>query len=129
MIQTTRPRGVTGVRPVLPASGDRADSEDNPAVREQHLADPVLTPQTIAYAHHISLGHLQQLLAEDETSPGAWIRRRLERCRHDLANPRLNAHPIRAIAERWGFTNPTHFSRLFRATYGIGQPTEFVDQP
>ncbi|MFK4271371.1 AraC family transcriptional regulator [Streptomyces milbemycinicus] len=23
------------------------------------------------------------------------------------------------MAERWGFTNPTHFSRLFRATYGI----------
>lgn len=87
---------------------------------EQHLADSDLSPQTIADAHHISLRHLQQLLAEDSTSPAAWIRgRRLERCRLDLANPRLNARPIQAIAERWGFTNPTHFSRLFRATYGI----------
>ncbi|MGW4078481.1 AraC-like ligand-binding domain-containing protein [Streptomyces asiaticus] len=87
---------------------------------EQHLADPAMTPQTIADAHHISLRHLQQLLAEDDTSPAAWIRhRRLERCRLDLANPRLNARPIQAIAERWGFTNPTHFSRLFRAVYGI----------
>jgi AraC-like DNA-binding protein len=23
------------------------------------------------------------------------------------------------IAQRWGFSNPTHFSRRFRATYGI----------
>ncbi|GAB2628178.1 helix-turn-helix domain-containing protein [Streptomyces capparidis] len=87
---------------------------------EQHLADPDLSPQMIADAHHISLRHLQQLLAEDNTSPAAWIRhRRLERCRLDLTNPLLNTRPIQAIAERWGFTNPTHFSRLFRATYGI----------
>ncbi|MFE5872539.1 helix-turn-helix domain-containing protein [Streptomyces roseifaciens] len=87
---------------------------------EQYLADPAMTPQRIADAHHISLRHLQQLLAEDGTSPAAWIRhRRLERCRHDLANPRLNARPIQAIAERWGFTNLAHFSRLFRAAYGI----------
>jgi AraC-like DNA-binding protein len=60
------------------------------------------------------------LLAEDDTSPAAWIRhRRLAHCRLDLANPRLNARPIEAIAERWGFTIPTHFSRLFRAIYGI----------
>ncbi|MEU5646634.1 helix-turn-helix domain-containing protein [Streptomyces milbemycinicus] len=87
---------------------------------EQHLADPAMTPRTIADAHHISLRHLQQLLAEDDTSPAAWIRhRRLERCRIDLANPRLNARSIQVIAERWGFANPTHFSRLFRAAYGI----------
>ncbi|WP_234365465.1 helix-turn-helix transcriptional regulator [Streptomyces sp. RTd22] len=79
-----------------------------------------MTPQAIAAAHHISLRHLQQLLAEDDTSPAAWIRhRRLERCRLDLADPRLNARPIQAIGAHWGFTNPTHFSRLFRATYGI----------
>lgn len=87
---------------------------------EQHLADPALSPQTIADAHHISLRQLQQLLAEDDTSPAAWIRhRRLERCRLDLANPRLDARPIQAVAERWGFTDATHFSRLFRATYGM----------
>ena len=87
---------------------------------EQHLADPGMTPQAIAAAHHISLRQLQQLLADNDTSPAAWIRhRRLERCRLDLANPRLNARPIQAIAARWGFPNPTHFSRLFRATYGI----------
>ncbi|UQI46215.1 helix-turn-helix domain-containing protein [Streptomyces sp. HU2014] len=87
---------------------------------EQRLGDPALTPRTIADAHHISLRHLQQLLAEDGTSPAAWIRhRRLERCRHDLADPRLSARPVQAVAERWGFVNLAHFSRLFRDAYGI----------
>ncbi|MFB9571759.1 helix-turn-helix domain-containing protein [Streptomyces yanii] len=96
---------------------------------EQHLADPALTPQAIADAHHISLRHLQQLLAEDDTSPAAWIRhRRLERCRVDLATPRLNNHPIQAIAARWGFIRPSHFSRLFRATYGI-PPQDYRNLP
>jgi AraC-like DNA-binding protein len=26
--------------------------------------------------------------------------------------------PISAIAARWGFPDPAHFSRLFKATYG-----------
>ncbi|MFE6774932.1 helix-turn-helix domain-containing protein [Streptomyces sp. NPDC057702] len=92
---------------------------------ERHLADPTLTPQVIADAHHISLRQLQQLLAEDGTSPAAWIRRRrLERCREDLAHPRLAARPVQAVAARWGFTNPTHFSRLFRATYDMA-PREY----
>ncbi|MFF0729773.1 helix-turn-helix domain-containing protein [Streptomyces sp. NPDC004134] len=96
---------------------------------EQHLADQDMTPQTVADAHHISLRHLQHLLAEDDTSPAAWIRqRRLAHCRLDLTNPRLNARPIQAIAERWGFTNPTHFSRLFRATYGI-PPRDYRNLP
>ncbi|MFB7957505.1 AraC family transcriptional regulator [Streptomyces sp. NPDC056045] len=96
---------------------------------EQHLADPDMTPQAIADAHHISLRHLQQLLAEDGTSPAAWVRRRrLERCRLDLANPRLNTRPIQAIAERWGFTNPAHFSRLFRTAYGI-PPRDYRNLP
>ncbi|WP_069464180.1 helix-turn-helix domain-containing protein [Actinacidiphila rubida] len=96
---------------------------------EQHLADPAMTPRTIADAHHISLRSLQQLLAEDGTSPAAWIRhRRLERCRRDLANPVLGAKPVQAVAERWGFGNPAHFSRLFRATYGIS-PRDYRNLP
>ncbi|MEU9337119.1 helix-turn-helix domain-containing protein [Streptomyces sp. NPDC048290] len=96
---------------------------------EQHLMDPALTPQTVADAHHISLRRLQHLLAEDGTSPAAWIRqRRLERCRLDLADPRLDARPVCVIAERWGFTNPAHFSRLFRAAYGVS-PRDYRNLP
>ncbi|WP_310726709.1 helix-turn-helix domain-containing protein [Streptomyces sp. N2A] len=85
----------------------------------QHLSDPALSPATLAAAHQISLRYLHQLFAAEGTTPAAWIRRsRLERCRRDLANPRLCLRPIHAIAARWGFTDPAHFSRAFRATYG-----------
>lgn len=87
---------------------------------EQRLPAPALTPKAIADAHHISLRHLQQLFAAEGATPAAWIRqRRLERCRHDLANPRLRIRSIRNIAARWGFTDPAHFNRIFRVTYGM----------
>ncbi|MFF7243608.1 AraC family transcriptional regulator [Embleya sp. NPDC008237] len=95
---------------------------------ERHLADPDLTPRAVAEAHHISLRLLQQLLAADDTSPAAWIRRRrLERCRLDLADPGLNILAVRVIAARWGFTDPKHFSRLFHATYGT-PPRDYRQQ-
>jgi AraC-like DNA-binding protein len=94
---------------------------------QQHLGHPELSPAMVADAHHVSLRFLQQLFAMSGTTPAAWIRqRRLERCRHDLADPRLRSRPIHAIAARWGFTVPAHFSRLFRATYGLS-PKDFRD--
>ncbi|MBB5803292.1 AraC-like DNA-binding protein [Saccharothrix ecbatanensis] len=92
---------------------------------EQRLGDPALTPTTVGRAHHLSLRTLQQLFAEDDTSPAAWIRhRRLERCRRDLSNPHLGRRPIHTIATRWGFTDPAHFSRLFRTTYHMA-PSDY----
>ncbi|MFE0420952.1 helix-turn-helix domain-containing protein [Streptomyces sp. NPDC058953] len=96
---------------------------------EDHLADPDLTPRAVAGAHHISLRHLQQLFAEDTASPAAWIRhRRLERCRSDLSDLNMLSLPVQAIAARWGFTDPAHFSRLFRAAYGT-PPRDYRNLP
>ncbi|GAB2606400.1 helix-turn-helix domain-containing protein [Streptomyces capparidis] len=86
---------------------------------EQHLSDPGLTPDAIAAAHGISTRHLYRLFEENDRTVAAWIRhRRLEHCRHDLANPRLRGRSVHSIAARWGFTDPAHFSRTFRAAYG-----------
>ncbi|KAB2339294.1 AraC-like ligand-binding domain-containing protein [Actinomadura rudentiformis] len=94
----------------------------------ENLGDPHLTPGAIAAAHHISLRHLQKLFHEDGHTITGWIReRRLERCRRDLAEPLLAAHPISMIAARWGFTSPAHFSRAFRSAYGLS-PREFRRQ-
>jgi AraC-like DNA-binding protein len=41
--------------------------------------------------------------------------RRLERCHADLAG---TDHTVAAVAARWGFADPAHFSRLFKARYG-----------
>jgi AraC-like DNA-binding protein len=92
---------------------------------DKHLADPRLSPRAIATAHHISLRHLYKLFESSEISVAGWIReRRLERCRRDLADPTLADRSVTAIAARWGFTDPAHFSRAFRAAYGL-PPTEY----
>ncbi|WP_200213273.1 helix-turn-helix domain-containing protein [Micromonospora coerulea] len=87
---------------------------------ERHLAQPDLDPETVARAHHVSLRTLHRLFADgDETVAGLIRRRRLERCRRDLRNPVLRDQPIHVIAARWGFRDPAHFSRAFRAAYGV----------
>jgi AraC-like DNA-binding protein len=92
---------------------------------ERRLSDPGLSPAAIAAAHHISLRYLYKLFETQQTTVADWVRqRRLQRCRHDLLDPALRARPVSTIAARWGFPNPAHFSRLFRAVYGI-PPGEF----
>lgn len=86
---------------------------------DHNLADPDLTPTTIADHHHISLAYLHKLFQPRELTAAASIRhRRLERCRTDLADPRLNSHPVHTIGARWGFRTPADFSRAFRTAYG-----------
>jgi AraC-like DNA-binding protein len=86
---------------------------------EQNLGDPGLTPAAIAARHHISVGYLHRLFQPRELTVAAWIRhRRLERCRADLADPRLRGRPVHAIGARWGFRNPADFSRAFRGAHG-----------
>ncbi|MGZ9928442.1 AraC-like ligand-binding domain-containing protein [Streptomyces sp. NC-S4] len=96
---------------------------------DRNLADPALTPSAIAARHHISVRTLHQLFrrqdgTEPETVRARIRRRRLERCRSDLARPEPEGHPVHAIAARWGFSGPAVFSRSFRERYGL-TPTEF----
>jgi AraC-like DNA-binding protein len=86
---------------------------------DRHLDDPGLAPATIAAAQHISVRQLHKLFEAENHTVAEWTRlRRLDRCRRDLADPALSDRPVAAIATRWGFTDPAHFYRLFRATYG-----------
>ncbi|MGW4205719.1 AraC-like ligand-binding domain-containing protein [Streptomyces sp. NPDC004726] len=83
------------------------------------LANPSLTPDYIAAVHQVSRRSLYTLFEEDGQTVSAWIRHeRLERCRRDLADPRLAERSIHAIAARWGLPNKAHFSRVFRSVYG-----------
>uniref|UniRef100_A0AAU2JSM8 Helix-turn-helix domain-containing protein n=1 Tax=Streptomyces sp. NBC_00049 TaxID=2903617 RepID=A0AAU2JSM8_9ACTN len=89
-----------------------------------HLGDPALTPGLIAAAHGISVRSLHALFSEEGESVAATVRRRrLERCRTDLARPELAGRPVHEIAARWCFTNAPAFSRAFRGAYGIS-PTD-----
>lgn len=92
---------------------------------EQNLADVGLDPAALAAAHNVSLRHLHRLFEDEQTSVAAWIRhRRLERSRADLVDPTLGHRPVSAVGARWGLTDPAHFSRLFRRTYGLS-PSEY----
>jgi AraC-like DNA-binding protein len=92
---------------------------------EERLADPDLSPSMIADARHISIRYLHRLFEDGGCSVGRWIRRRrLDRCRRDLADPALADRPVGAVASRWGFVDAAHFSRSFRATYGL-TPSSF----
>lgn len=90
------------------------------AYARSHLADPDLAPATIAAAHNVSLRQLYKVCAEAELSLEQWIiEERLQRVRHALAQPDLAHLPIATVARRWGFRDPTHFTRRFRARYGM----------
>ncbi|EPH39954.1 helix-turn-helix domain-containing protein [Streptomyces aurantiacus] len=92
---------------------------------QQHLADPDLSPQTVADAHHISLRRLQQVLAAADMTPASLIRsKRLRQCRRSLLDPGQSHRTIQAVAARWGFINHAHFCRVFRAAYGMS-PSEY----
>jgi AraC-like DNA-binding protein len=95
------------------------------ALIDQRLGDPDLTPGLIADAHHISVRYLHKLFETEGTTVAGWIRaRRLERCRRDLLDPALQARPVHAIAGCWGLVDAQHFSRAFRAAYGM-PPAEY----
>jgi AraC-like DNA-binding protein len=90
-----------------------------------HLAEPDLDTSKVAAALHISPRYLQKLFAAEGLTVAGSIRsRRLERCRRDFQDARLLGEGVSAIAARHGLYNSAHFSRIFKATYGIS-PTAY----
>jgi AraC-like DNA-binding protein len=92
---------------------------------EDNLDDPELSPESVAAACHISVGYLHKLFRAEGTSVSRRIReRRLEQCRRDLVAPTTRAKAVSAIGAHWGFLDAAHFSRVFKATYGVS-PREY----
>ncbi|MGW7286243.1 AraC-like ligand-binding domain-containing protein [Streptomyces sp. NPDC054847] len=93
----------------------------------RNLGDPDLTPEQIARTHRISVRYLHRLFEGEGTTVGGLIRqRRLEECGRELARRGRTAPTVSAVSQRWGFVNPAHFSRAFRAAYGVS-PREWRD--
>ncbi|MFJ4946947.1 helix-turn-helix domain-containing protein [Streptomyces sp. NPDC088760] len=87
---------------------------------DARLWDRTLTPATVAAAQHISVRYLHKLFEGQGSTIGRWIQqRRLEEARRELAGPGSADLTVSAVARRWGFVNATHFSRSFRAAYGM----------
>lgn len=111
--------GASGREMSLPASGRAAAMLM--AAREEierRLESPSLTIANLCRALGISRTTLHRLF-EPEGGAQAYIRiRRLEAAKRLLADPG-NIEPIYAVAERLGFSDAAHLSRLFRARYGL----------
>jgi AraC-like DNA-binding protein len=89
------------------------------SVIEHNLCDEDLKPSKVAALAGISVRYANALLAREDTSLERYIlHRRLERCRRALEDPRQAQRLIGNIAYGWGFSDPAHFSRSFRAAYG-----------
>ena len=110
----------------LRSAAGHADPADRAAagrLRDYALArlgDPGLSPEAVARAGYVSVRQLHRLFAREGLTFGRWVReQRLRRCAADLADERLRHLTIADIAARWGFRSPAHFTRTFRARYGV----------
>jgi AraC-like DNA-binding protein len=88
---------------------------------DTHLSDDILTPDLLAAHHFLSSRYVRKLFADHGTTVTAYVRlRRLERIRDELLQ-RSAAHlPVSAIGARWGYKDPSVFSRAFHRQFGQG---------
>jgi AraC-like DNA-binding protein len=86
----------------------------------QHLTDSDLDAEKIARAHAVSVRQLYRLCSAAEFSLEQWIiQQRLDGARDELRRPASRDRSIAMVARRWGFTDPSYFSRRFRGAYGV----------
>ncbi|RDV00922.1 helix-turn-helix domain-containing protein [Trinickia dinghuensis] len=91
---------------------------------DEHLSDEALDCDSISRAMKLSPRQLARVFEIEGVPITRFIwARRLERCRADLRNPSLKHLSVSEIAFRWGFNNSAHFSRSYRARYGV-TPTQ-----
>jgi AraC-like DNA-binding protein len=87
---------------------------------DMHLSDHDLTCEKIAARHFISERQLRRIFEGSELSLSEWIwSRRLEQAKRDLADPLKAPLSVTAIAYDVGYKDSAHFSRAFKARFGI----------
>ncbi|MGW9552826.1 helix-turn-helix domain-containing protein [Citricoccus zhacaiensis] len=111
VLQSTPPR-----RPASRPDG-RVAADARRLIGER-LADPDLTPDYVAAVLGVSRRYLYNAFSAEVGPVAHYIRTlRLERARELLA---VEAEtPVAAVGLACGFTDPAHFSRLFRRAYGV----------
>jgi AraC family transcriptional regulator, positive regulator of tynA and feaB len=84
------------------------------------LADPELTITRVASLAGMSSRKLQRLFQASGVTYGEWLRcERLRHCYFELVSSRDQNVSITDLAFRWGFSDVSHFSRAFRAQFGV----------
>jgi len=114
-------RGFDDVEPRLAPALARAAME----IADGRLADPGLSPVTLARELNVSVRTLHRAFTTAEESVAAYIRRRrLEQARLELAAP-LGRPDVSEVAARWQFADSSHFIRAFKKQYGE-TPAQFA---
>lgn len=88
-------------------------------VIRKHLDNPDLTPSMVAAILGISRARLYRAFSEIGGVNETIRELRLRRCFADLVSPTYDALTVSEIAYRWGFADPSHFARAFRARFGM----------
>jgi AraC-like DNA-binding protein len=105
------------------ASGDALRASQIPRMDlyiRQHLRDRDLTAAKIAYANHMSIRRLYSIWAAREVSLAEHIMAcRLRGASRDLLRQELPARSVTELASSWGFVSAAHFSKRFKAAYGV----------
>ena len=117
--------GVLLMASLLRIAGD-ADPPADDVLRTQvlahlgaHLGDPDLSHASVAAAHGMSPRSLHRLFQDEPHTVSETIRAmRLDTIRAELVDPMSSRRSTMAIASRWGFQDPAHFTRAFRARFG-----------
>jgi AraC-like DNA-binding protein len=87
---------------------------------DRHLAEPDLTPGTVAAKFGMSVRALHLLFELKGVSFGQFVqRRRLEEIKSLLANPCAADRSVAEIAFTWGFNELSTFYRAFHTAYGV----------
>jgi len=95
---------------------------------EQQLDDPLLSPALLARRMGISVRQLYRLFDDGESICRHIQHQRLLRSAEDLCSAHLRHESISRIAARWGFTDPAHFSRVFKRHFARS-PREYRNHP
>jgi len=91
---------------------------------EQQLHNPLLTPALLAQRLGISVRRLYRLFDDTDSICRHIQHQRLLRSAEDLCSRHLQRESISRIAARWGFTDPAHFSRVFKKHFSCS-PREY----
>jgi AraC-like DNA-binding protein len=89
-----------------------------------NLHDPELTVRKVSDRLKISPSHIHRVFQGEHQTFGEWLwQQRLAACREALERSSGARLSVSEIAFNHGFSNPSHFSRVFKARFGMS-PSE-----
>jgi len=92
------------------------------------LADPKLSPKMLAEQLRLSVRTVHKRFEQAGTTFGEWVLdNRLQACRRAFGDPRHATFTISQIAFGWGFNDLSHFSKAFKARFGVS-PAQYRRQ-